>query len=631
MIATRTARRLAFSCLMVGGAMCATTPVLQAESDDDGSAAFEKAARRWRPGMTVRERDEEAARNGRLEIRESVRLHGLVLASSVHVAPGADVVVDDDLYLYSTGPIHIEAPIRAAASEARGRLKAGGIYGAAGGKGNAIVMRSAADVTIDAAVVGNAGQDGESVTHLDEAYGGAGGDGGDVTIAADDGTVTINASISAARGGAGGSATAPSLGDAHAVGGRGGASGDLSIFANTLALGPNAAINLPPPSRGGDATATGGDGRIAQCYDPASDVDGGNAAAWGGRCGFGGKAHVSSIDIDLDAFARAVASDAPPRGGDAWALGADGSGIEPGRCENTDCPDRGRRGIRGGRGGNAKAVGGDGAFGTKVEARDYRHNVYRQFETSPSDGGSAAAYAGSGARGENGERARFPGRGGAGGSMGSATATAGHGGLCRIGVGPLGVAIHGGRGGDAHVNDGLGVPHPGDGGNGGDCCDNPGHRGAPGGKAGVRHVGHATAGRGGRCRKGVDGDIGVAHGGDVPTAVDGAKGADCPPPVAATFTASATSVTITTAPGADGSKTITVTNTSDQPQTLDIGHLTGHFFNFPNGQVVFQAGETKTITIGHSAPSAVTESVNLLLMLVGGAVQATIRVTGITK
>jgi len=98
-----------------------------------------------------------------------------------------------------------------------------------------------------------------------------------------------------------------------------------------------------------------------------------------------------------------------------------------------------------------------------------------------------------------------------------------------------------------------------------------------------------------------------------------------------TFTVSQKNVTITSKIGADNSLSISVTNHSDQPQTLDIGKLTGNFFNFPSGMVTFAPGETKVIDIGHSAMKAVTETANLVMKLASGVVQAVVKVTGITK
>jgi hypothetical protein len=97
-----------------------------------------------------------------------------------------------------------------------------------------------------------------------------------------------------------------------------------------------------------------------------------------------------------------------------------------------------------------------------------------------------------------------------------------------------------------------------------------------------------------------------------------------------TFTVDKKKVTITTTIGASGSVTVSVTNNDDVAQTLEVSKFTGDWFTFPNGQVTFQAGQTRTIEIGHSSMKAVTETKKLILKFNGG-IEAVVTCTGITK
>jgi hypothetical protein len=111
----------------------------------------------------------------------------------------------------------------------------------------------------------------------------------------------------------------------------------------------------------------------------------------------------------------------------------------------------------------------------------------------------------------------------------------------------------------------------------------------------------------------------------------GLGGAGCPLPAVGGFQVSEIAVNLTSGVGQDVSQTVTITNVSSQAQTLVIPQLTGNFFSFPHGEVVFQPGEHKDCELGHSAMTKGTETVKAQFKLTTGLVVFTVTIIGVTK
>lgn len=271
--------------------------------------------------------------------------------------------------------------------------------------------------------------------------GALGGAGGSVYLASRNGVLTVNGTLQAGKGGAGGTCEADASGDgtaATATGGRGGRGGGVYVGGQQVVFGVGARLIRGSGGPGGEATAIGSDG-LAAC------ANGFAATATGGRGGEAGG--IGYVILEPGNIAGNPLEDGGNggQGGVATAFGGFGQD-----CDDGD----------GGQGGDAAATGGQGGDGAAGNIWPIAANSHLK-----GDGGDAQAQGG---RGGNGGDACAPvDQGGDGGMGGDATTTGGQ-------TGDKGL----GGGGQRGASFGLGFG-AGSGGAGGD--GNPfGLGGAPG-------------------------------------------------------------------------------------------------------------------------------------------------------
>jgi hypothetical protein len=304
-------------------------------------------------------------------------------------------------------------------------------------------VHSDRDVALNTTVAALDGQDAPMLRVAPDCdnSGGTGGVGGSVYLASRNGVLTIDGTLQAGRGGAGGACDADASGTgmaATAIGGRGGRGGGVYVGGQQIVFGAGARIVRGSGGPGGEATAIGSDG-LVPC------ADGFAAAATGGRGGnAGGIGYIVLVPGHIQGNPSEEGGNGG-KGGLATAFGGHGRD-----CDNGD----------GGKGGDATATGGrggDGATGAIWPAAANSH--------VKGDGGNAQAQGGKGGRG--GDACNPVGPGGDGGMGGKATTTGGQ-------AGERGLGGGGERGNAFGL--GFGAGNGGDGGNG-----NPfGLGGAPG-------------------------------------------------------------------------------------------------------------------------------------------------------
>ena len=364
---TRSSRRplIAALALVLGGTLL-TPPVPEAHAEESVRSAVRAIVAERLEGISREQCREACRRTGALRLRGRHRLAGHVFAESLHVEPGADVVIEAGATIFVTGDITIDAPVTTAPAPVTEDPKAfligppddqvpppGAILGANGTNNVDIVFicDQGGDVFTSEPLLGGDGGAGGSL-HLANAPDGAGGSGGrggkgvGFVIDCADGTVTVGHNIVPGRGGAGGSVTivgsngtpgtSQDGASVTACGGRGGDSGDVRIVCGTIVFltdDQDAAIGrigIRAAGVGGAADATGGDGAdMISCDDDGGPGNGGKGLAVGGA---GGTSTLGVIEADRivpDRFdARDIISFEDvtefPDGGAAVGAGGDG-------------------------------------------------------------------------------------------------------------------------------------------------------------------------------------------------------------------------------------------------------------------------------------------------------------------
>jgi hypothetical protein len=467
----------------------------------------------------------ETEGHGFLILQDGDVLRGRVLAEGMLILPGARVyyegaiqIVSSDKFNYLLGtlvplPRELDATHRAGAQAGDGGIASGctsftDLVGDDGNSPDNVDFMMAGDATIDSSMFQNL--DGGPAPEVNvtgtpdapnvQAIGGTGGKGADVTIVVN-GRLTINGSLSNAKGGRGavvfayglpGSACGACGGKAFAYGGNGGQAGKLEITAQSLTWNP------PPPDPlfgthnpqrlsikaggpGGTATATGGAGGNCAPDICGDGGEGGNATAGGGTGGASNSITIrvtGSMTPSPIFFARrAVGTEAGAEGGTAFAVG--GQGGSGGQCT---CPQSGGSGASAG---YATAIGGIGgagigAAGDVVLIKELGFLTLR-YPLPSSNGGQGGHADSQGERGGYGANANPcacdlngpAGGGGNGGDGGDACSTGGKGGPAKS---SFGVTVFSGNGGNATFKcaqvDNPPGPNSGKPGDGGSCLGN---------------------------------------------------------------------------------------------------------------------------------------------------------------
>jgi hypothetical protein len=439
---------------------------------------------------------------------------------SFTVDPGGTLTGSSDVNITTTGSVTVEGDI----------LCLNGSSGSNGSVGISVIIKSLGTITVSGRIVAGSGGNGSNNTVVETnganaiATGGNGGNGGFINLISINSNITIldSAELTSGNGGFGGNTNAiggnstfagVDGGDATAISGKGGNGGNLTLSAPYGNVSIPVAVGILTVGNGGaggSAYAVGGKGGESDISNPngvggAANATGGNGGSSGwlnltpsppcnvtlfADGGIGGMGGVAISQAGAKGIHHSPGCGVPGRngrpGGSRGGNGGSGTFWGSDGAPATATGAAGGDGDPGGSGGFARAIGGNGGDSNVIAGDGGKATA------TGGNGGNGISCCKPGANGGNGGDAEaFGGNGGVGGDFGGdggdAAATGGNGGN----AGTLGTppGVGGGGGGNIQVGGNGGWGWIISGGAGGAA-------GAPGipGKPGKPHPDNATDG-----------------------------------------------------------------------------------------------------------------------------------------